>query len=221
MAMQARLRLSRLDQIRALADPLRIRLVEALVARELSVADLAQAVGTPVTRLYHHVTLLLEAGLIQEASRVRRRGVEERIYRATAREFRMDGSLLDVDTDGGHSVEDLVKLSRSVLGTALEELTDGIRRGDVRPERPGKGVILQGRSLQLTPAGFEALARELPAWIEAFARRQKAARGGGRYRLAFAVFPSARKTRSRLGQEGRRETPSRADAGVGRRKRQK
>lgn len=197
MAMQARLRLSRLDQVRALADPLRIRLVEALVARELSVAGLAQAVGTPVTRLYHHVALLLEAGLIQEASRVRRRGVEERIYRATAREFRMDGSLLDMESDSGRSVEDLVKLSRSVLGTALEELTDAIRRGEVRPERPGKGVILQDRVLELTPAGFEALARELRGWIEAFARRQKPARGGRRYRLAFAVFPSPRKTRAR------------------------
>ena len=45
----------------------------------------------------------------------------------------MDGSLLDTDTDGGRSVEDLVKLSRSVLGTAREELTE-----DPSPPATGK-----------------------------------------------------------------------------------
>ena len=194
--MQARLRLTRLDQMRALSDPLRFRMVEALVARELSVAGLAQALETPVTRLYHHVTLLLEAGLIEEAGRVRRRGVEERIYRATAREFRMDGSLLDMETERGQSVENLVKLSRSVLGGALEELTEGIRQGAVQPERPGKGLILQDRALQLPPAALADLARELPAWLEEFVRKHRTAKRSKAYRLALAVFPSSRKAKS-------------------------
>jgi DNA-binding transcriptional ArsR family regulator len=77
--------LARLDQVRALADPLRLRLVEALVANELPVAGMARAVGAPVTRLYHHVDLLLGAGVIEVTRLVRRRGAEERFYRATAR----------------------------------------------------------------------------------------------------------------------------------------
>ena len=196
VTMQARLRLTRLDQMRALADPLRFRMVEALVARERSVADLARTLDTPVTRLYHHVTLLLEAGLIEEAGRVRRRGVEERIYRATAREFRMDGSLLDMETESGQSVESLVNLSRSVLGSALDELTEGIRQGTVRPKQPGKGLILEDRSLELSSAGLAELARELPAWIEEFVRRHRTARGSRPYRLALAVFPSTRKSKT-------------------------
>ena len=193
--MQARLRLTRLDQMRALADPLRFRMVEALVARELSVAGLAQALDTPVTRLYHHVTLLLEAGLIEEADRVKRRGVEERIYRATAREFRMDGSLLDMESETSQSAESLVKLSRSVLGGALEELTRGIRQGAVQAGRSGKGLILEDRALQLSPAGLAELARELTQWLEEFARKHKASRGSRAYRLALAVFPSSSKSK--------------------------
>ena len=195
VTMQARLRLTRLDQMRALADPLRFRMVEALVAHELSVAELARTLDTPVTRLYHHVTLLLEAGLIEEAGRVRRRGVEERIYRATAREFRMDGSLLDMEAESGGSVESLVKLSRSVLGSALNELTEGIRQGAVRPKQPGKGLILEDRALQLSPAALAELARELPAWIEEFVREHRSARGSKPFRLALAVFPSNRKSK--------------------------
>ena len=197
MAIQARLILSRLDQVRAFADPLRFQLVEALVARELSVAGLAEEVGAPVTRLYHHVTLLLEAGLIEEVGRVKRRGVEERIYRATAREFRLSGSLLDMESKGGESVEDLVKLSRSVLGSALDELIEGIRRGTVRPDTAGKGLMLQDRKLELSPAGMTALAKELPAFLEDFAKRHKSRRGKSRYRLVLAAFPSTGKRSSR------------------------
>lgn len=192
--MQDRFILSRLDQLRALADPLRLKLVEALVARERSVADLARAVGAPVTRLYHHVELLLEAGLIAVARRVPRRGTQERIYRAVAREYQLDGSLLDLDAGGGRSAEDLIQLGRSVLGTALEELTEGIRSGQVSPGKAGRGVVLQEQFLRLSPQAFEALARELPAWLTGFERRHKSPRGIS-YRLAVAAFPAPKKLR--------------------------
>lgn len=192
--MHDRFILSRLDQLRALADPLRLKLVEALVAQERSVADLARAVGAPVTRLYHHVELLLETGLIEVARRVRRRGAEERIYRATAREYQLDGSLLELDAGGGRSSEDLIQLGRSVLGAALEELTEGIRSGQVSPGKRGRGVVLQEQILRLSPKAFEALSRELPAWLQGFERRYKAARGIS-YRLAIAVFPTAKQSR--------------------------
>lgn len=199
MAIKVRLLLTRLDQVRAVADPLRFRLVEALVARELSVAGLAEEVGAPVTRLYHHITLLLEAGLIEEVRRVKRRGVEERIYRATAREFRMSGSLLDMEAEDGESVEDLIKLGRSVLGTALDELTAGIREGAVRPNTTGKELILQDRTLELSPAGMAALSKELPEFLEEFAKRHKAARGKARYRLVLAAFPVGSKGKDGVG----------------------
>jgi DNA-binding transcriptional ArsR family regulator len=188
MPPQALLVLTRLDQVRALADPLRFRLVQALVHEELSVSGLADAVGAPVTRLYHHVQLLLDAGLIEEAGRVRRRGVEERIYRAAAREFRMDGSLLEMDAGEGRSTESLVKLARSVLGGALEQLTEGLRSGAVRPGRSGRGLILQEQELNLTAAGFEALAKELPLWLDQFVRRHGKKRGKKDYRLVFAAW---------------------------------
>ena len=187
--MRDRLILSRLDQVRALADPLRLRLVEALVAGERSVAELARAVRTPVTRLYHHIDLLLEAGLIEVTRRMPRRGAEERYYRAVAGEYRMDGSLLDMDSGRAGTAESLVRLSRSVLGGALEELSEGIREGRVVPGKRGKGVVLQEQHLTLSAEGFEALARELPAWFAAFAKAHGAPRGQ-RYRIAIAAFPS-------------------------------
>ncbi len=190
--MKTKLVLTNLDQLRAFADPLRIRLIEELAAHELPVAGLALALGVPVTRLYHHVDLLLQAGLIEVARQVRRRGVEERVFRAAAREYRLDGNLLEVVPGRARSGESILPLARSVLGGALEDLIEGINTGRVLPSKRGCGLLLQGRRIRLSADGFEALAEELPKWLEDFLGRYRTT-GAGEYRIVFAAFPAARR----------------------------
>lgn len=187
--MQDELLLDRLDQVRALADPLRLRMVEALVASERSVAELARAVRAPITRLYHHMDLLLDAGLIEITRRVPRRGAEERFYRAKARHYRLDGSLLDLAPDPTRSTESFVELARSTLGGALNQLVDGLRSGRVVPARRGHGLLLETRNLRLSAAGFAALATELPRWLDDFTRRYGTTRGR-EFHVTLAGFPA-------------------------------
>lgn len=182
--------LTRLDQLRALSDPLRLRLVEALVVRDASVAELAKAVRVPPTRLYHHIDLLLEAGLIEVVERVRRGGAEERRFRAAARSYSLDGSLLALGEGTDASTKGLLELGRSVLGGALAELGHGLESGRVDPGTKGKGLVLESRLLVLSPAGFERLAKELPAWIDAFAKRHRSS-DGAPIRLALGAFPAS------------------------------
>ncbi|QBD76463.1 ArsR family transcriptional regulator [Ktedonosporobacter rubrisoli] len=69
---------------RALADPLRIRLLEALWERPQSAKELAEWTGVPSDRLYYHLTQLEEAKLIEIAEYRRLSGGKvERIYRPT------------------------------------------------------------------------------------------------------------------------------------------
>jgi DNA-binding transcriptional ArsR family regulator len=72
---------------RALADPLRIRLFELLVAQPRSAKELAGPVGMRPDRLYHHLAQLEEGGLI-EVTEYRRLpgGKVERVYAPTAAE---------------------------------------------------------------------------------------------------------------------------------------
>ena len=66
---------------KALADPLRIRLVEFLWEQASSARELADRVGVPADRLYYHLGQLERAGLIQVAEyRPRARGKVERVY---------------------------------------------------------------------------------------------------------------------------------------------
>jgi DNA-binding transcriptional ArsR family regulator len=66
---------------RALADPLRIRLLEWLAEEPRSARQLADRAGMPADRLYYHLGQLEQAGLIEVASYRRlARGKAERVY---------------------------------------------------------------------------------------------------------------------------------------------
>jgi DNA-binding transcriptional ArsR family regulator len=66
---------------KALADPLRIRLLEWLIEEPRSARQLADCAGLPADRLYYHLGQLEQAGLI-EVAQYRRlgRGKVERVY---------------------------------------------------------------------------------------------------------------------------------------------
>lgn len=66
---------------KALADPLRIRLLEALWEAPQSARELADRADLPADRLYYHLTRLERAGLIEIAEyRPLARGKVERVY---------------------------------------------------------------------------------------------------------------------------------------------
>src|SRR4051812_32721287 len=69
----ARYKVDRLDQVRLLAHPLRLRLFEAFAIEPRTTRQVAQALGLAPTRLYHHVNALEEVGLLKlmETRRVR------------------------------------------------------------------------------------------------------------------------------------------------------
>jgi DNA-binding transcriptional ArsR family regulator len=66
---------------KALADPLRIRLLQWLAEAPRSARELADSAGLPADRLYYHLGQLEQAGLIEVAGYRRLdRGKAERIY---------------------------------------------------------------------------------------------------------------------------------------------
>jgi DNA-binding transcriptional ArsR family regulator len=66
---------------KALADPLRIRLLEWLFEAPRSARELADCAGLPADRLYYHLGQLQRAGLIEVAEyRPLARGKVERVY---------------------------------------------------------------------------------------------------------------------------------------------
>src|SRR5919109_4192357 len=76
-------------QLRAIADPLRATILDLLLERAATVAELAAAVGRPKSTVAHHVNVLVDAGLLRVVRTRRVRAIDERYYGRTARLFQV------------------------------------------------------------------------------------------------------------------------------------
>lgn len=83
------LTITRPDQLHALSNATRWRIVGRLLDGPASVQELARALGTAKGTIGHHVRVLDAAGLIRIVERTRVRGVVEKRYARVARQFRL------------------------------------------------------------------------------------------------------------------------------------
>src|SRR5919108_6403219 len=74
-------------QLRALADRLRATILDLLLERAATVAELATAVKRPKSTVAHHVNVLVDAGMLRVVRTRRVRAIDERYYGRTARVF--------------------------------------------------------------------------------------------------------------------------------------
>ena len=133
------------EQLKALSDPLRQRLLE-LFARGMTVKQAAAALGEKQTKLYHHVDQLLAAGLIRVAREERVRAVIERTFEATARRFVVAPSAFGGEGRAG--------TRERIARTYVEELLAAAAEGE------GAIRIMRTR-LRLSQQGRERLEAEI------------------------------------------------------------
>jgi DNA-binding transcriptional ArsR family regulator len=140
---------------KALADPLRIRLLEWLFEAPRSARQLAGCAGLPADRLYYHLGQLEQAGLIEVAEyRPLARGKVERVYAPAQTEPPGD--------DAGP--EETAAFQRSMLEATAMDITAACRARQAGRRRE---VDLYRGALRLTD---EALA-ELRGHVEQLAAR--------------------------------------------------
>jgi len=131
--------MTRLDQVKVVADPLRVRVREAFCEEALTTKQVAESLGEKPTRLYHHVEALAKADLIRLDHTRQVRGTVEKYYRAVAKAFRADPMLFQREQEheeGRAALADVVtavlentaaEARRLVLsGHDLSSCTDGI-----------------------------------------------------------------------------------------------
>jgi predicted ArsR family transcriptional regulator len=167
---------------RALADPLRIKLLEYLIAAPRSAKELAGLVGMRPDRLYHHLARLEEAGLINVAEYRRLPGGKvERIYAAT-----------DVEPPGDDtSPAEVAQFFDAVIEVTRADMNSALMARDAGQRRE---VSLSRTALQLSDAvraelvaGFERLVLEA---------QQKSDPAGTWTRIVFTVIDAQDRGRS-------------------------
>jgi DNA-binding transcriptional ArsR family regulator len=103
------------EQLKALGDELRGRIVVMLRERAQSVSELAAKLGMPKGTVAHHVKVLESAGLLKVVRTRRVRALTESYYGRTARLFLYESA----DTAGYEDVRNIVAAS---LRVAAEEI---------------------------------------------------------------------------------------------------
>lgn len=141
-----------LETLKAVSDPLRMRIFGLLQGEARTVKVLARELGVGQTRLYYHVNQLEALGLIRVVETRIVGGIIEKHYRAGAARISVDRGLL---TPGAAPAD-------AALETMLSAILDGVRdaiRESVRAklidplhEEPARHGLLLGRNwLRLTP----------------------------------------------------------------------
>jgi DNA-binding transcriptional ArsR family regulator len=153
-----------LDQIKALAHPLRQRLMEAFSMEPRTTKQVADMLGERPSRLYHHVAALEEAHLLELVETRQKRGTIEQYYQAAARKFRINRDLLEFAEDNaGHTdVYDLIV--GALEDTLLQFQHPSTQRAIAAPSE--KLVFVRAQSLKVTPAQIADLRSRLDAWLD-------------------------------------------------------
>jgi len=108
--------------LRVLGHPLRSAIVREL-GRPRSVKEVADRLREPVARLYHHVRLLEDHGLIRVASERKAGSNTERVYQVAGRRIHIGSALRDlVEASASKDVQALVDGATGRFMAAMAEL---------------------------------------------------------------------------------------------------
>jgi GNAT superfamily N-acetyltransferase len=124
-------------EARALAHPLRLRIIRLLYDRSLTNRELARALGEHPATVLHHVRTLLRNGFIAaDPERRGPRGTVEKPYRSTGRSW----SLSIEDDDA------LADVSRAALEAFLAEVRDAQPHADLHTSRLAVNLSQESRN---------------------------------------------------------------------------
>jgi DNA-binding transcriptional ArsR family regulator len=135
--------ISSVEELRALADPVRLAILAALDTPApgdelpvMSVKELAGRLGEPPTKLYRHVKQLQAAGLIEVAATRMVSGIEEQRYRARQRDLRLSAAL------GRQHASETEAAVRSAFDAFLTSVFGRTRPEDWQADGPDRPVML-------------------------------------------------------------------------------
>jgi DNA-binding transcriptional ArsR family regulator len=83
-----------LEQVRALADELRSRIVSLLVQEPMTVTQVGKALDVAPAKIHYHVRELERVGLVRQVFTREKSGILEKYYRAVAKDISVPRSLL-------------------------------------------------------------------------------------------------------------------------------
>ena len=152
----------------------------------MTAGELAEKVGSARTRMYYHLNLLEQHGFVHVVDERLVSGINEKTYRATAKQFQVDRSLLGAVA----SEPEIAAVQASLLENVAEDLRTRARSGSPAVGTEDATVLVTRSFLKLSPKRYAKLRAALSALIVAYADAPEA--DGIDAQLAVAFFSMAR-----------------------------
>jgi predicted transcriptional regulator len=113
--LEERYEIETVEQLRAIADLLRLRIIEALDKRAMTVTQVGEELGVAPAKIHYHVRELERVGLLKLVETREKGGILEKYYQPVAHEIGVSKALFSAYRDE----------SDAMLRTLLNQLVDG------------------------------------------------------------------------------------------------
>ncbi|MBA3470201.1 MAG: winged helix-turn-helix transcriptional regulator [Herpetosiphonaceae bacterium] len=159
-----------LETLRVIADPVRMQIFETLTHATLSPKLLAHKLGLATSKLYYHLNLLEQHGLIAVAETVMVANLQEKRYRATALYLDTDPALLALATTQGQDT--VLTVLASTLNTTREDIFRSlrVRAAELAAGSPAnpRHFVISRQSARMTEERADEFRSRLAALLEEF-----------------------------------------------------
>jgi DNA-binding transcriptional ArsR family regulator len=174
--------------MKVLADPLRIRILEAF-GEERTTKQVADLLGEKPTKLYHHVDALERIGLIALSRTRQNRGTLEKYYLAVARTFRADSRAFQAKERSKKSAA-ILQITATIFDTTSAELASLVDHGEDAKKAIEEEGIVSFLEIRATKAQLKELRGKLNDLVQSLtAASESDEPGQDRYRFTLAFFP--------------------------------
>ncbi len=77
--------LTRIEQLKALSDPLRIKILSQLIEKPMTGQQLSETLNIPRSKIHYHLGELEKNGIIEIVCREEKKGIMQKFYRSVAK----------------------------------------------------------------------------------------------------------------------------------------
>ena len=172
------------ERMKAMADPLRMRFLLELGQGPRTVKEVAEALEVPPTRLYYHLRILEQNGLVEVANRRMVSGIEERSYRAVTEHWTVSATVAASALYETGALRALFDVVRAEIEVALQGTPD-LPLED--PASPLKAIAIS--EFALAPSELPNLMRDFERFLSRYAEPADEHPERERYHFFYTLYP--------------------------------
>lgn len=154
-----------IEQLRAISDLLRVRIIDLLLKQPMTVTQIGDELGEAPAKIHYHVRELDRAGLLRLVETREKGGILEKYYQPIAREFTVGKSLLATPPD------EALGATSNFLNQIKDGFQHALRRAMQQKEaKPGIGLGVA--HIYMTPQEQEQFGKQIFKLLKSYEVRR-------------------------------------------------